>query len=62
VARAAAYDGRMSGDLPTEPHSAAYFNEQRDFWWNADYLGLVAARLGLKRARSALDVGAGMGH
>jgi ubiquinone/menaquinone biosynthesis C-methylase UbiE len=45
-----------------EPHSAAYFDEQRDFWWNRDFLRLVAARLGLARARSVLDVGAGLGH
>lgn len=54
--------GRVSGDPSTEPHSAAYFNEQRDFWWNADYLRLVAARLGLDRVRSVLDVGSGLGH
>ena len=45
-----------------EPHSAAYFDEQRDFWWNLDFLGLVAARLDLARVRSVLDVGAGPGH
>ena len=45
-----------------EPHSAAYFNEQRDFWWNADYLELVARRLRLSEVSSALDVGAGIGH
>ena len=44
------------------PHSAAYFNEQRDFWWNADYLQLVARRLRLSEVSSALDVGAGIGH
>jgi SAM-dependent methyltransferase len=44
------------------PHSAAYFNEQRDFWWNADYLQLVARRLRLSDVSSALDVGAGIGH
>jgi predicted RNA methylase len=53
---------RVSVDPSTEPHSAAYFDEQRDFWWNPDYLGLVAARLGLDRVRSGLDVGAGLGH
>jgi SAM-dependent methyltransferase len=54
--------GRISADPCTEPHSAAYFNEQRDFWWNPDYLRLVAARLRLDRVRSVLDVGAGLGH
>jgi hypothetical protein len=28
-----------------EPHSAAYFEAQRDFWWNLDFLELVADRL-----------------
>jgi ubiquinone/menaquinone biosynthesis C-methylase UbiE len=45
-----------------EPHSASYFDEQRDFWWNRDFLRLVATRLDLGRARSVLDVGLGLGH
>jgi SAM-dependent methyltransferase len=49
-------------DASGEPHSAAFFNPQRDFWWNDDYLQLLAARLGLDGVRSALDVGAGLGH
>ena len=52
----------MSIDPTSEPHSAAYLNEQRDFWWDADYLRLVAARLGLERVDLALDVGSGVGH
>ena len=49
-------------DPGEEPHSAAFFNPQRDFWWNADYLRLLAARLELGRVQSGLDVGAGVGH
>jgi ubiquinone/menaquinone biosynthesis C-methylase UbiE len=49
-------------DPSTRPHSAAYFDEQRDFWWNDDFLRLVATRIGLERVRSVLDVGAGLGH
>ena len=45
-----------------EPHPAAYFDEQRDFWWNLDFLRLVATRLDLGRVRSMLDVGSGLGH
>ena len=45
-----------------EPHSAAYFDEQRDFWWNRDFLRLVVTRLDLGRVRSVLDVGSGLGH
>lgn len=52
----------MSLDASGEPHSAAYINPQRDFWWNRDYLQLLARRLDLGGVRSALDVGAGAGH
>lgn len=45
-----------------DPHSAAYFNDQRDFWFNDDWLRLLARRLGLDRVRRALDVGSGQGH
>lgn len=45
-----------------EPHSAAYFGRQRDFWWNEDFLELLGRRLSLDRARSVLDVGSGVGH
>src|SRR3954454_24178848 len=46
-----------------EPHSAAYFGEARDFWWNLDQLELCARRIGLRDGvRSVLDVGAGVGH
>ncbi len=44
-------------------HSEAYFGSQRDFWWNADYLGLLAERWRLREVKSlALDVGSGIGH
>lgn len=52
----------MSVNPSNRPHSAAYFNEQREFWWNRDYLQLVATRIGFERVRSVLDVGAGLGH
>jgi len=52
----------VSFDVSGEPHSAVFFNPQRDFWWNFDYLQLLAARLRLGEVRSALDVGAGVGH
>jgi SAM-dependent methyltransferase len=47
----------------SEPHSAAYFGEGRDFWWNLDQLELCARRIGLRDGvRSVLDVGSGVGH
>ena len=45
-----------------QPHSAGYFDAVRDYWWNLDYLGLIATRLRLDRVRTVLDVGAGVGH
>jgi SAM-dependent methyltransferase len=57
-----AYHASVTFDLAGEPHSEAYFNPQRDYWWNRDYLKLVAARLSLRDVRSVLDVGAGIGH
>jgi ubiquinone/menaquinone biosynthesis C-methylase UbiE len=46
----------------SEPHSAAYFGDARDFWWNLDQLELCARRIGLADVRTVLDVGAGVGH
>lgn len=43
-------------------HSAEYFGETRDFWWNADFLELMKNRLKLDEAKSVLDVGCGIGH
>jgi SAM-dependent methyltransferase len=43
-------------------HSAEFFGEQRDFWWNDDFVALMAKRLGLGDVRMALDVGSGVGH
>lgn len=44
------------------PHSAEYFGEQRDFWWNHDFLQLMARRWQLPDAPRILDVGCGIGH
>jgi hypothetical protein len=49
-------------DASEEPHSAVFFNPQRDLWWNPDYLQLLASRLGLGDVQSVPDVGAGVGH
>jgi ubiquinone/menaquinone biosynthesis C-methylase UbiE len=49
----------MSND---KPHSADYFGAQRDFWWNDDFLDLMAERWGLADVRRVLDVGCGAGH
>lgn len=43
-------------------HSADYFGDTRDFWWNRDFLELMSRRWALNEARSILDVGCGIGH
>lgn len=45
-----------------KPHSAEYFGEYRDFWWNADFLELIAKRFHLDQVEAVLDVGCGIGH
>lgn len=43
-------------------HSEQYFTEERDHWFNPDFLDLMAKRWGLARFTSLLDVGAGLCH
>lgn len=50
----------MSGERPL--HSAEWFGDERDYWWNRDYLELLARRLSLAEVGSVLDVGSGVGH
>lgn len=45
-----------------KPHSAEFFNESRDYWWNLDFLRLMAQRLRFDDVRRVLDVGCGVGH
>lgn len=49
-------------DSDSRPHSSAYFGEERDYWWNDDYLDLLARRLRLDRVESLADIGCGIGH
>ncbi len=44
------------------PHPLEYFGEERDYFWNDDFLDLLAARIDLPEARFVLDVGCGVGH
>jgi SAM-dependent methyltransferase len=46
----------------SRPHSSAYFGEERDFWWNDDYLDLLARRLRLDEVSTLADIGCGIGH
>jgi ubiquinone/menaquinone biosynthesis C-methylase UbiE len=53
---------QSSGEKSSQPHSAAHFGAQRDFWWNRDFLDLMAARWRLREASSLADIGCGLGH
>jgi ubiquinone/menaquinone biosynthesis C-methylase UbiE len=48
--------------MDEQAHSAEYFGKQRDFWWNADFLELMAKRLQFNKVKKVLDVGCGLGH
>jgi len=45
-----------------DSHSAEYFGDTRDYWWNQDYLELMGRRLGFDTVHDVLDVGCGVGH
>lgn len=48
--------------MTTKAHSEEYFGDFRDYWYNLDFLELMAKRWDLARARSLLDVGCGQCH
>ena len=53
----------MANEFRTlEFHSAEYFGDTRDYWWNPDFIELIAKRLSFDRVREVLDVGCGVGH
>jgi SAM-dependent methyltransferase len=43
-------------------HSAEHFGDTRDYWWNLDFLRLMAKRWKFDAIRDVLDVGCGVGH
>lgn len=45
-----------------DSHSAEYFGDSRDYWWNVDFLELMDKRLQFDLVRDVLDVGCGVGH
>ncbi|MBV8658056.1 MAG: class I SAM-dependent methyltransferase [Burkholderiales bacterium] len=47
---------------PSLSHSEEYFGAYRDFWWNTDFIELMARRWQLGRYSSLLDVGCGLCH
>jgi len=48
--------------MADQPHSAEQFGAQRDFWWNKDFLDLMAKRWRLGEASSLADIGCGRCH
>lgn len=61
VAQIASF-GEIAVDHENKGHSEDYFGAYRDFWWNADFLALIARRVDLGHRRRVLDVGFGQGH
>jgi SAM-dependent methyltransferase len=45
-----------------EAHSAEYFGDTRDYWWNQDFIGLIGRRFAFDKVYDVLDVGCGVGH
>src|SRR6516225_8245609 len=53
----------MANEFRTlDSHSAEYFGDTRDYWWNLDFLELIGKRLSFDRVQDVLDVGSGVGH
>jgi ubiquinone/menaquinone biosynthesis C-methylase UbiE len=53
----------MANEFRTlDSHSAEYFGDTRDYWWNLDFLELMAKRLSFDSVRDVLDIGCGVGH
>lgn len=42
-------------------HSEDVFGEDREYWWNEDFLQLMVDRLSLKECKNIIDVGCGIG-
>lgn len=49
-------------ETETKGHSEEYFGDFRDFWYNPDFLELMAKRWELANVRTLLDVGCGQCH
>ncbi|CAM2154182.1 MULTISPECIES: class I SAM-dependent methyltransferase [Paraburkholderia] len=47
---------------PQLAHSEEWFGAYRDYWWNADFLDLMAQRWRLADRHSLLDIGCGQCH
>src|SRR5690349_8505185 len=54
--------GAQQSDSSGRTHWADQFGLQRDFWWNRDFLDLMAKRWRLSEASSLADIGCGLCH
>ena len=53
----------MTNEFRTlEAHSAEYFGDTRDYWWNQDFIELIGRRFAFENVHDVLDVGCGVGH
>ena len=53
----------MANEFRTlDAHSAEYFGDTRDYWWNQDFIELIGRRFAFEDVRDVLDVGCGFGH
>lgn len=52
----------MEQDASSKGHSEEWFGDYRNFWYNHDFLQLMAHRWGLDKVDSLLDVGCGQCH
>lgn len=48
--------------METKGHSEEYFGDFRDYWYNLDFLKLMAKRWELEKVKTLLDVGCGQCH
>ena len=51
-----------SSATPAANCSGMLDEPSRDFWWNEDFVELLARRVRLADAEAVLDVGCGIGH
>ncbi len=48
--------------MESKGHSEEYFGDFRDYWYNRDFLELMAKRWELEKVNTLLDVGSGQCH
>ncbi|MGI8670539.1 MAG: class I SAM-dependent methyltransferase, partial [Aridibacter sp.] len=48
--------------MEAKGHSEEYFGDCRDYWYNLDFLELMAKRWELEKVNTLLDVGCGQCH